>query len=98
LIKKSPVKKNAFQIFYRFDCHKYFNSNFVCICKSQGKEISENLFNLINEVSPEKNVIIDKFDFGIKSTNAFRNPIIVAAQNEYCNKSKCLNAPSEWNC
>jgi hypothetical protein len=59
--------------------------------KSQGKEISENLFNLINEVSPEKNAIIDKFDsFGIKSTNAFETQSLLQLKNEYCNKSKCM--------
>jgi hypothetical protein len=59
--------------------------------KSQGKEISENLLELINKISPEKNVIIDKFSsFGIKSTNAFETQSLLQLKNEYCNKSKCL--------
>ena len=60
--------------------------------KSQGKEISEDLIQLINEVAPEKNAIIDKFStFGIKSKNAFETQSLIQLKNEYCNKSRCLD-------
>jgi hypothetical protein len=59
--------------------------------KSQGKEISEDLIQLLNEVSPEKNAIMDKFSsFGIKSKNAFETQSLLQLKNEYCNKSRCL--------
>ena len=59
--------------------------------KSQGKEISEDLIQLLNEVAPEKNAIIDKFSsFGLKSKNAFETQSLLQLKNEYCNKSKCL--------
>ena len=59
--------------------------------KSLGKEISEDLIQLINEVAPEKNAIIDKFNsFGIKSKNAFETQSLLQLKNEYCNKSRCL--------
>ena len=59
--------------------------------KSQGKDISEDLFRLLNEVSPEKNAIIDKFNsFGIHSKNAFDSQSLLQLKNEYCSKSKCL--------
>ena len=59
--------------------------------KSQGKELSEDLIWLLNEVSPEKNAIIDKFhSFGIVSKNAFDSQSLLQLKNEYCNKSKCL--------
>ncbi|MBG6110411.1 hypothetical protein IWX84_001279 [Flavobacterium sp. CG_9.10] len=59
--------------------------------KSQGKEVSEDLLCLVNEVPPEKNAIIDKFSsFGIKSKNAFETQSLLQLKNEYCNKSKCL--------
>ena len=59
--------------------------------KSQGKEISEDLIRLLNEVSPEKNAIIDKFSvFGIKAKSAFETQSLLQLKNEYCNKSKCL--------
>ena len=60
--------------------------------KSQGKEISEDLIQLINEVGPEKNAIMDKFSsFGIKSKNAFETQSLLQLKNEYCNKSRCLD-------
>jgi hypothetical protein len=59
--------------------------------KSQGKEISEDLIQLLNEVAPEKNAILDKFSsFGIKSKNAFETQSLLQLKNEYCNKSRCL--------
>lgn len=59
--------------------------------KSQGKEISEDLIQLLNEVASEKNAIIDKFSsFGIKSKNAFETQSLLQLKNEYCNKSRCL--------
>ena len=59
--------------------------------KSQGKEVSENLISLLNQVLPENNAIIDKFaSFGIKAKNAFESQALVQLKNEYCNKSRCL--------
>jgi hypothetical protein len=59
--------------------------------KSQGKEISEELITLLNEVTAEKNAIMDKFNsFGVSSTSAFDSQSLLQLKNEYCNKSKCL--------
>ncbi|RKS98876.1 DUF2851 family protein [Flavobacterium sp. 123] len=59
--------------------------------KSQGKDVLEELMQLLHEVAPEKNAIIDKFNsFGIKSTNAFETQSLLQLKNEYCNKSNCL--------
>jgi hypothetical protein len=59
--------------------------------KSQGKEISEDLIHLLNEVAPEKNAVLDKFNsFGIQSKSAFETQSLLQLKNEYCNKSKCL--------
>ena len=59
--------------------------------KSQAKEISEDLIQLLNELAPEKNAIMDKFNsFGIKSKNAFESQSLLQLKNEYCNKSRCL--------
>ena len=60
--------------------------------KSLGKEISEDLIDLLNEVAPENNSIIDKFAaFGIKSKSAFETQALLQLKNEYCNKSRCLD-------
>ncbi|HEY6143131.1 MAG TPA: DUF2851 family protein [Flavobacterium sp.] len=59
--------------------------------KSQGKEISEDLIQLLEEVATEKNAIIDKFSsFGIEAKNAFESQSLLQLKNEYCNKSRCL--------
>jgi len=59
--------------------------------KSQAKEIYEDLIRLLNEVAPEKNAVIDKFNsFGIVSKSAFETQSLLQLKNEYCNKSKCL--------
>ncbi|WP_369766223.1 DUF2851 family protein [Flavobacterium sp. WC2429] len=60
--------------------------------KSIGKEISENLIQLVMDVHPEKNAIIDKFtSFGLKTSNAFETQSLLQLKNEYCSKSKCLD-------
>ncbi|MFI0491543.1 DUF2851 family protein [Flavobacterium sp.] len=59
--------------------------------KSQGKETSEDLIQLLNEVASEKNAIMDKFSsFEIKAQNAFESQSLLQLKNEYCNKSRCL--------
>ena len=59
--------------------------------KSQGKEISEKLIKLLNQVQPESNAIIDKFStHGLKAHNAFETQALLQLKNEYCNKSRCL--------
>jgi len=59
--------------------------------KSQGKEVSEGILALLQEISPEKNVVIEKFNaFGVASTSAFATQSLLQLKNEYCNFSKCL--------
>lgn len=59
--------------------------------KSIGKEIDEEIIEILNEVSPENNSIINKFiSFGIKPKSAFETQSLLQLKNEYCNKSKCL--------
>lgn len=59
--------------------------------KSQGKEISESLLQLMETIAPEKNIIIEKFaNFGVKSKSAFETQSLLQLKNNYCNHSKCL--------
>ena len=59
--------------------------------KSQGKDITEYLIALLQEVLPEKNAVVDKFgSFGVVSQNAFDTQSLLQLKNEYCNKSRCL--------
>lgn len=59
--------------------------------KSQGKEISEDLITILNDVESEKNSIVEKFSsFGLRAKNAFETQSLLQLKNEYCNKNKCL--------
>ena len=59
--------------------------------KSLGREVSEDLIAVLNNVDAEKNSIMDKFSsFGIKAKNAFQTQSLLQLKNEYCNKNKCL--------
>ncbi|WP_394774450.1 DUF2851 family protein [Flavobacterium sp.] len=56
-----------------------------------GESIAEDLIAFMNEVTPEKNAIIDKFkSFGISSKNAFDTQTLLELKNEYCNHKSCL--------
>jgi hypothetical protein len=60
--------------------------------KSQGKEITEDLIQLVQGIASEKNVIVDKFKAaGIVVKNAYESQSLLELKNEYCNKSKCLD-------
>lgn len=59
--------------------------------KSQGKEVSESLLNLLTEVTAEKNAVIEKFGYyGLKAKNAFETQSLLQLKNEYCNHGKCM--------
>lgn len=56
-----------------------------------GDMISEELIAFMNEVAPEKNSIISKFEsFGIAANNAFETQTLLELKNEYCNQKACL--------
>ena len=59
--------------------------------KSLGKSNFSSVISLIEEIKPEKNTIISKFnDYKTKSTNAFETQALLQLKNEYCNKQNCL--------
>ena len=52
---------------------------------------AEELILFMNEVSPEKNAVIDKFEsFGVLSKTAFETQTLLELKNEYCNNKACL--------
>jgi len=56
-----------------------------------GESIEEDLIALLKEVLPEKNSVIDKFEFfGVSSKNAFDTQTLLQLKNEYCNQNACL--------
>lgn len=59
--------------------------------RSQGKDATDILINLLNQVPVEQNVIIDKFKrYGIAVENAFDTQSLLQLKSEYCNKGRCL--------
>ena len=59
--------------------------------KSMGKTDFNSLLSLLEEIKPEKNSIISKFDtLKIKSSNAFETQALLQLKNEYCSKQLCL--------
>ena len=90
--KESPKKKSPFsKSFINLLVINTIVPIQFAYTKSQGKEASESLLNLLREVAAEKNIIIEKFsNFGIKAKNAFETQSLLQLKNEYCNHSKCL--------
>ncbi|MDI5893465.1 DUF2851 family protein [Flavobacterium algoritolerans] len=90
--KESPIKKKTLsKSFIDLIVINTIIPIQFAFAKSQGKEISEDLIQLLNEVAAEKNAIIEKFtSFGILSKTAFETQSLLQLKNEYCNKSKCL--------
>jgi hypothetical protein len=59
--------------------------------KTRGESVSEDLISILDEISPEKNSIIEKFKFfGIKSANAFDTQSLLQLKKEYCDVNGCL--------
>ena len=90
--KISPKKKKTMsKSFIDLICINTIIPIQFAYAKSQGKEISEELVRLLQEIQPESNSIIQKFStFGIASHNAFESQFLLQLKNEYCQKSRCL--------
>lgn len=60
--------------------------------KSFGKSDFSSVITIVNQIKPEKNVIIEKFkELKINSTNAFETQALLQLKNNYCDKKRCLN-------
>jgi hypothetical protein len=57
----------------------------------QSAEHEERVLQMLEQLSPEKNSIIDNWnDLGIKAVNAADTQSLLQLKNEYCSKKKCL--------
>lgn len=57
-----------------------------------GEDIAASLIELLCQVDPERNAVIDKFEsFFIRAENAFDSQSLLQLKNEYCNKGRCLS-------
>lgn len=60
--------------------------------KYQGSAIADTLILLLDQIAPEKNSIIQKFDtYSLKAANAFDSQSLLQLKKEYCNNRKCLS-------
>jgi len=60
--------------------------------KYNGKDNDELVINLLKNLKPEQNSIIDKFEsFGVKSFDSFTSQSLIHLKTEYCNYNKCLS-------
>jgi hypothetical protein len=59
--------------------------------QSRGEVDEEEIMQLINQLSPEKNSIISNFsDLKIKSKTALESQALLELKNNYCTKKRCL--------
>jgi hypothetical protein len=59
--------------------------------KALGSTDYTSVISLIEQLKPEKNTIISKFnELKIKSNNAFETQALLQLKNEYCSKQLCL--------
>ena len=59
--------------------------------KSLGIDDSEQWIELLTQLKPEKNSIIEKFAFfKTEAENAFQSQALLQLKNEYCNAKRCL--------
>jgi hypothetical protein len=59
--------------------------------KSLGKDTCEKNIAFLEQIKPEKNNIISKFNgFGVFPKNAFQTQSLLQLKNEYCNRNRCL--------
>ncbi len=58
----------------------------------QGKQIEDDVINLIQQMAPEKNGIVDAFN-ALKpiSKTALQSQALIQLKTEYCDKNKCLH-------
>ena len=59
--------------------------------KSRGEETSEELLQLLQQLPPEKNSIIEKFkQFKMPVNSAYDTQALLQLKNEYCNNKRCM--------
>lgn len=59
--------------------------------RSTGKDNSEELVALMQQLAPEKNAVIDKFKtFKMATQSAYDSQSLLQLKNEYCNHKRCL--------
>ena len=59
--------------------------------KSQGKEVTDEIFELMQQLPAEKNTIVSKFqELKVNTYSAYQSQAFIQLKKEYCDKNKCL--------
>lgn len=59
--------------------------------KAMGKDNGEELIDILKQVQPEKNVVIDKFrQFKVGVESAYDTQSLLQLKNEYCSNKRCM--------
>lgn len=94
LDKKSPrnsEKKITSELIERIIINVIVPVKFA-YAKSIGKEISDELIDLLLSLPSEKNSIIDEFGkMGLRAKNAFESQAFLELKKHYCDEKNCLN-------
>jgi hypothetical protein len=62
-----------------------------CYAKQNGQAIDDTILEIINQIAPEKNSIVDGFSqLKHKPKSALESQAFIQLKTEYCAKNKCL--------
>ncbi|HET8803691.1 MAG TPA: DUF2851 family protein, partial [Aequorivita sp.] len=63
-----------------------------CFARQQGKEINDEIFDLMISLKPESNQIINKYELlrPNTATNALQSQALLQLKKQYCGKHHCL--------
>lgn len=63
-----------------------------CYASFLGKDISDEIIDLMKSIPEEKNIIINEFEnYNIQVKNSLQSQAIIQLKNEYCIKNRCLH-------
>ena len=67
---------------------------YFCYNKSQGKDPTAIVFDMMHEIKPEKNTIVEGFKaLGVEANNALDTQSFLQLKKYYCQAKKCLLCP-----
>lgn len=59
--------------------------------RSMGKEDTDSLITMLQQITPEKNTVMDKFkSFNVNIQSAYDTQSLLQLKNEYCSNKRCL--------
>ncbi len=89
--ERKVVKKITNDLIERIIINVLIPMKFV-YAKSIGKDVSDELLDLLVSLPPEKNSILENFSrLGLSADNAMQSQALLELKKYYCDEKKCLN-------